>query len=80
MTIGWLSFGYCAKMCLMGEAEKETEKETLRVLLDEQLRQDLARAREVTGIRSNSDLVRYALRQVARRAREEFPTPDLGKL
>lgn len=44
----------------------ETEKETLRVLLDEQLREDIARAREVTGIRSTSDLVRYALRQVAR--------------
>ena len=62
MGLSCPSFGYCAKLCPM----TETEKETLRVLLDEQLREDIARAREVTGIRSMSDLVRYALRQVAR--------------
>lgn len=43
-------------------------KDTLRVLLDEALRADIARAQEVTGIRSLSDLVRYALRQVAQKS------------
>jgi hypothetical protein len=58
----------------------DPSKDTLRVLMDDALRTDIARAQEVTGIRSLSDLVRYALRQVARSTREEFPTPGFGKL
>ena len=36
----------------------------LRVRLDDDLRQDLARAETLTNIRNQSDLVRYAVRQL----------------
>lgn len=50
-------------MCRMEDPSKE--RETLRVIVDPTLRKDLDKAHEVTGIRSLSDLVRYAIRQVA---------------
>lgn len=43
----------------------EPTKDMLRVVLDDELKGDLERARKVTGIRSQSDLVRYCVRQVA---------------
>lgn len=45
--------------------EPTKDREVLRVNMDAQLREDLERAHRVTGIRSVSDLVRYAIRQVA---------------
>lgn len=45
--------------------DKDRDREVLRVNMDPKLREDLDRAHEVTGIRSASDLVRYAIRQVA---------------
>lgn len=54
----------CATLSTMNDATKETN-DLLRVKLDEELREDIEKARRVTGIRSASDLVRYALRQVA---------------
>lgn len=38
----------------------------LRVRLDDDLRADLTRAHELTGIKADSELVRYAIRLVAR--------------
>ncbi len=49
----------------MEEPPKDKDREVLRVNVDPKLREDLDRAHEVTGIRSASDLVRYAIRQVA---------------
>lgn len=49
----------------MEEPPKDKDREVLRVNVDPKLREDLDRAHEVTGIRSVSDLVRYAIRQVA---------------
>lgn len=44
----------------------EPTKETVRVVLDDELKSDLERARQITGIRNQSDLVRFCVRQVAR--------------
>lgn len=51
-------------MSVMQNATKETN-DVMRVRLDEELREDIEKARQVTGIRSLSDLVRYCLRRVA---------------
>lgn len=58
----------CATLSVMHDATKETN-DLLRVKLDEELREDIEKARRVTGIRSASDLVRYAIRQVAQSPR-----------
>lgn len=47
----------------------EPTKETLRVVLDDELKGDLELARKLSGIRSQSDLVRYCVRQVANMTR-----------
>lgn len=63
MAAPCLSAVHRAKVCHMEEPPKD--REVLRVNVDAKLREDLERAHEVTGIRSVSDLVRYAIRKVA---------------
>jgi hypothetical protein len=47
-------------------AKKHHEKpEVIRVRMNDQLEQDLAQARELTGIQATSELVRLAVHQLA---------------
>lgn len=54
----------------MAKDGKKTREEppsgVLKVVRDEELQRDLEAAHQRTGIRSEAELLRYALRQVAR--------------
>lgn len=54
----------------MTSDKKRASEGVLKVTRDDELQRDLDAARERTGIRSEADLVRYALRQVARNESE----------
>jgi len=57
----------CAKVCRMEEPSNDEDRKSLRIVVDDKFQSDLDRAKEVTGIRNLSDLVRFAVRQVVLR-------------
>jgi hypothetical protein len=51
----------------MEEPSNDEDRKSLRIVVDDKFQSDLDRAKEVTGIRNLSDLVRFAVRQVVLR-------------
>lgn len=62
---------------MKSEQEREISG-VLKVVVDEELREDIQRARRATGIRSLSELVRYCLRRVANGERSAALVPGLS--
>lgn len=64
-SVTWACYAtpLCARLSAMGDPPKEL----LRVVMTDELKADLEQARRATGIQNQSDLVRYCVRQVARR-------------